>query len=258
MSLKDKVIIITGASDGIGKAISTLFYELGAKLVLVDNPQPKLDLDNSVSMVYDPLKMSEHQEIIEKTKQEFGKIDGLVTCQKACIQKKIVKTTLEMWKYQIDYNFKSLFFLTQAVVKEMIKQGTGGTILNMISMAALSGTDNIAAYSASEAAILNLTSTLSIELQGDNIRVNAITAPYIDYPATRAGDIYLGKSPEKIKKIAYTLSPMMDLVGADKIAKIASFLMSDDSEVINGQTINIIDDDLTQIRNIITKKKIKG
>jgi NAD(P)-dependent dehydrogenase (short-subunit alcohol dehydrogenase family) len=146
--------------------------------------------------------------------------------------------------------------LNQAVAKQMIKQGNGGVIINLVTTAALSGTDTISAYSASQAALMNLSSTLALELKNYKIRTNNIIVPYIDSSAVKNGEIFQGKDPQRIRKIAYTFSPMMDLIQPEQIAQIALFLAANDSLIVNGQSFGIIDDDLTNIRNILSKKRL--
>jgi len=158
----------------------------------------------------------------------------------------------------MDFNFKSVFFLNQAVAKQMIKQGNGGVIINLVSTAGVTGTDQISAYSASQAALMNLTNTMALELRTDNIRTNNIIAPYIEAVAIKNGELFKGKDPERIRKVAYMFSPMMDLIEPEQVAQIALFLALNDSLIINGQNIGIIDDELTNIRNILTKRRLKS
>ncbi len=258
MTLQKKVIIITGASEGTGKAIASLFNESGASLILADSVEPDFGEKNAVFLKYDPLDISQHQKLVETAVKEFGQLDGIVNAMSACVSKKVAKLDLKVWDFLMDYNFKSLFFLLQAVARQIIAQGTKGTIVNLVTLAALSGTESVSAFSASQAASLNLINTLGIELAENNIRANTISLPYVDFSANKAGDVFMGKDPEKIKKMAYVFSPMMELIDQAQVARIARFLTSDNSEPITGQTINIIDDELTSIRNILTKKRLKA
>jgi NAD(P)-dependent dehydrogenase (short-subunit alcohol dehydrogenase family) len=259
MKLDDKVFIITGANEGIGNSIARLFAENNAKLILADLEMPEFQLKNSISLKYDPLSLSESIGLIDKAYNQFdNRIDGLVNTLSTCIVSKVSRLDVETWDYQMDFNFKSIFFLNQTAAKYMIKQKTGGNIINLITTTAITGTDQISAYSASQAALMNLSNTMALELREYNIRSNCIIVPYIEDVAIKNGELFKGKELERIRKVAYTFSPMMDLIEPEQIAQIALFLASDDSLIINGQNIGIIDDELTNIRNILNKKRLKS
>lgn len=259
MKLDDKVFIITGAAEGTGNVIAKLFSENNANLILADIEKPDIILKNSIPVKYNPLSLSDVRGLINEALNNFSnRIDGIINSLSTCIVRKVSKLDVELWDYQMDFNFKSVFFLNQAVAKQMIKQGNGGIILNLVSTAALTGTDTISAYSASQAALMNLSSTMALELKQYNISSNSIIVPYIDASAVKNGEIFQGKDPQRIRKIAYTFSPLMDLIEPEQIAQIALFLASSDSLIINGQNIGIIDDDLTNIRNILTKNRLKS
>jgi len=259
MKLDDKVFIITGAAEGIGHTIAKLFSANNAKLVLADIEEPLVQLKNAVCLKYNPLSLSESVGLVKATLDHFeNKIDGIVNALSTCIVSKVSRLDVETWDYHMDFNFKSVFFLNQAVAKHMIKLGKGGIIINIITTAALTGTDQISAYSASQAALMNLSQSIALELKEHNIRSNSIIVPYIDDVAIKNGELFKGKDLERIRRVAYTFSPMMDLIDPEQVAQIALFLASNDSLIINGQNIGIIDDDLTNIRNILSKKRLKS
>lgn len=259
MKLDDKVFIITGAAEGIGNVIARLFSENNANLILADIEKPDLQLRNSVFLKYNPLSLVESVRLVNETLNNFdNRIDGIINALSTCIVAKVSKLDVELWDYQMDFNFKSVFFLNQAVAKQMIKQGNGGVIINLVSTAGVTGTDQISAYSASQAALMNLSSTMALELRTNNIRTNNIIVPYLEDVAIKNGELFKGKDPERIRKVAYTFSPMMDLIEPEQIAQIALFLALNDSLIINGQNIGIIDDELTNIRNILTKRRLKS
>jgi len=259
MKLDEKVFIITGAAEGIGNAIAKLFSENNANLILADIEKPDLQLKNSVCLKYNPLSLIESVRLVNETLNNFdNRIDGIINALSTCIVAKVSRLDVEIWDYQMDFNFKSVFFLNQAVAKQMIKQGNGGVIINLVSTAGVTGTDQISAYSASQAALMNLTNTMALELRTDNIRTNNIIAPYIEAVAIKNGELFKGKDPERIRKVAYMFSPMMDLIEPEQVAQIALFLALNDSLIINGQNIGIIDDELTNIRNILTKRRLKS
>lgn len=259
MKLKEKVFIITGAAEGIGKTIASLFSENNANLVLTDIKKPDLQLKNSVCLKYNPLSLPESVGLVNETLKNFdNRIDGIINALSTCIVVKVSKFGEEIWDYQMDFNFKSVFFLNQAVAKHMINQGKGGVIINLVSTAALTGTDQISAYSASQAALMNLSNSMALELRDYNIRTNSIIVPYIEAASITNGELFKGKAPERIRKMAYTFSPMMDLIDPEQIAQLALFLASNDSLIITGQNLGIIDDELTNIRNILTRKRLKS
>jgi NAD(P)-dependent dehydrogenase (short-subunit alcohol dehydrogenase family) len=258
MKLDGKIFIITGAAEGIGAAISRLLSENYAKLVLADLEKPDLQLDNSISLQYDPLSLKEVKGVVMEAVNHFGpKIDGIINTISTCLVRPVSKSDVDNWDYQMDFNFKSVFFLNQALAKQMIENGNGGVFLNLATTAALSGTSTIAAYSASQAAIMNLSNTMALELREHNIRSNCLIIPYIEDTALKYGELFYGKDPKRIRPMAFTFSPMMELIQPSEIAKMALFLVSEDSQVMNGQTIGILDDELTNIRNILNRIRLK-
>jgi NAD(P)-dependent dehydrogenase (short-subunit alcohol dehydrogenase family) len=98
---------------------------------------------------------------------------------------------------------------------------------------------------------------MALELREHNIRSNCLIIPYIEDTALKYGELFYGKDPKRIRPMAFTFSPMMELIQPSEIAKMALFLVSEDSQVMNGQTIGILDDELTNIRNILNRIRLK-
>lgn len=241
--LKDKVVLITGARRGMGKADALLMAKAGAKVVLADISQEECQ------SVADEIKKAGGQalalkcdvtdkkcvaETIEKTVKEFGRIDVLVNNAGICQFKPFLDMTEEEWDKIIEVNLKGYFLCAQAAAKEMAKQKSG-VIVNIASIVMGQigkGMGGLAHYSASKGGIAALTKTLAIELAPYNIRVNAIAPGAIDTPMASSTKM----DPETMAAMLAPI-PMKRMGKAEEIASTVLFLASDASSYITGSIV---------------------
>ena len=144
MRLKDKVAIVTGGSSGIGRAIALGYVKEGADVVIAalreDNCEEVVNEikkmgGNAIYVITDISNLDDHNRLLAKSLEKFGKLDILVNDAAYSAREEIFETTPESWDKHIDIGLKGLFFLSQSFAKQLIKQGTGGRIINIGSVA---------------------------------------------------------------------------------------------------------------------------
>ena len=236
-SIEDKVAIITGGASGIGYAVAQLFLEKGASVAL-------LDLKDDVSEIATALHTSKAiglscnvtdnqsmEEAIHHVQSHFGKIDILVNCAGVVFLDDAENISDTYWQKTLDINVTGTFKMAQKVGNILIKQGTGGKIINLASQAALIALDNHVAYCASKAAVLGITRSLAFEWAQFNINVNAISPTII---LTELGEkAWAGEVGEKAKKEI----PLNRFGYPEEVAAVALFLACDASNMITGENI---------------------
>jgi 3-oxoacyl-[acyl-carrier protein] reductase len=243
-SLNNKIAIVTGGGQGIGRVIARTFAEAGADLVIADIRMDTAEATatdirslqrKAFTFQVDVRDKNQVDEMVTKTIEKFGCIDILVNnAGFGHMTVPLVEMSEEEWDKCVTLNLKSTFLCCKAVSRVMMRQKRG-TIINMASMAALGAYPMGANYSAAKAAIKNLTETLSVELGPHNIRVNALAPGVIETQLT--AELYK-KRPE-LKEQRLKNVPLRRLGTPEDVANVALFLASDASNYISGETIAI-------------------
>ncbi|MFZ0827635.1 MAG: SDR family NAD(P)-dependent oxidoreductase [Verrucomicrobiia bacterium] len=194
-TLKDQVVIITGAVGNLGMATARAFQQAGAKTVLVDRSPDRLrDVFKNISDSPDHLLVGGIDlsdvvslgKLIEQTLGKFGRVDVLINTVGGYRGGKLVhEADLADWDFLFNINVRTTLLCCRAVVPQMLKQQRG-KIISVASRDGLNGGAGYAAYSASKSAVLRLTESLSNELKAANINVNCIMPGTIDTPQNRA------------------------------------------------------------------------
>ena len=247
-----KNVIVTGAAQGVGKETSLLFLEGGANVLLADINNPKLEeLKTGISkyinqvhlMKIDISKQEDISLMVNEIINKWGSIDYLVNNASISLTKKMMEITVGDWDKVLNINVKGTFFVMLQVAKEMIKNGKGGCIINISSIAGLNGRPLFAPYAASKAAVINFTKSAALEFAKYNIRVNSIAPGTIDTPMWEKCSEDLSKINDCdrealiegwVKKI-----PLKRLAQPADISNSILFLCSKEGEYITGQTINV-------------------
>ncbi len=232
-SLKDKIVIITGAVGNLGTATARAFQQAGAKTVLVDRSPDRLssvfaDLSKSNDHLLaggvnlsDPDSLSK---LIEQTLTRFARVDVLVNTVGAFRGgKPLHEADPADWDFLFNANVRTTLLCCRAVIPQMLKQ-KGGKIINVSSREGLEAHAGFAAYSASKSAVLRLTESLSAELKTSDINVNCIMPSVIDTPQNR---------------VAMPKADFSTWVEPAAIADVIAFLASDASRAINGVALPV-------------------
>ena len=243
--LKNKVVVITGARRGMGKADALLFAEKGAKVVVSDISQEDCQKvvdqiekkgGQAIAIKCDVSKKEEIDNLFRKTIEKFGRVDVLVNNAGICEFKPFIDLTEEEWDRTLNINLKGYFLCAQAAAKEMIKQKSG-VIVNIASVAMGQvgvGFLNIVHYCASKGGIAAMTEALALELAPYNIRVNAIAPGMIETPM-------IDSVKQDPKSMEGTLAriPLHRVGKPEEIADLVVFLASDKSSYITGSIVVI-------------------
>jgi len=241
--LKGKVVIITGARRGMGKADALAFAKNGAKVVVADISQEECQLvvdeikksgGEGLAVKCDVTDEKEVEEMVKKTIEKFGKVDILVNNAGICQFKPFLELTEEEWQRTLDINLKGYFLCAKATAKEMVKQKSGAIVnIASIVMGQIGkGMAGLAHYSASKGGIAALTKTLALELAPYNIRVNAIAPGAIDTPMAASA-----KADPKVLEQTLAMIPLHRMGKPEEIANTVLFLSSEASSYITGSII---------------------
>lgn len=241
MRLKDKVAVVTGAAAGIGLACARVFAAEGAKVMLADVDRAKgeaaaeaiqADGGEALFTVCDVGDKAQVDRLIENTVGAFGKLDCAIAnagIVHACDFLELEEADFDR---VIRVNLKGVFLTGQAAARQMVAQGSGGTIVNMSSVNAVMAIPAITPYVAAKGGVNQLTKVMALSLADKGIRVNAIGPGSV---ATELAQAVLA-DPEK-RRGALCRTPMGRFGEPEEIARVAVFLASEDSSYITGQTI---------------------
>jgi len=239
--LLDKVVIVTGGAQGIGKSIVEKLASEGANCVIVDvdlqtaqNTAKEVEEKYGVkTLVFnvDVVNYQQVQSCVDETVAKFGKVDILVNNAGITKDNLIIRMTEEEWDKVLDVNLKGCFNFIKAVSKYMIKQKSG-RIINIASVVGLMGNPGQANYSASKGGLIALTKTVAKELASRNILVNAVAPGYIKTRMTEQ------LSEEQKKKLQEYIS-LNRLGEPEDVANVVWFLCIEESSYITGQVISV-------------------
>lgn len=241
-TLKDKKVIITGGSSGIGKEIAKLFVKEGASVAIIGSNLERL-LDSLSEIVAN--RVDEEQKVISKVANvallkdvekaiaeilgEFGKVDVLVNNAGITKDDFLLKMSEEEWDEVIDVNLKSVFNTCKSIIRSMMKE-RGGKIINISSVIGITGNAGQINYAASKAGIIGFSKSLAKEVASRNILVNCIAPGYIETKMT-------AKLSEQVRDSILVKIPLQRIGRAVDVANTALFLASEAANYITGQVI---------------------
>ncbi|MDR1755818.1 MAG: 3-oxoacyl-[acyl-carrier-protein] reductase [Culturomica sp.] len=239
--LEGKTALITGASRGIGKAVSMALAKEGANIAFTDLRYDEVAqaTEKEIAALGVKAKMyasnaadfAQTVATVEEVQKEFGRIDILVNNAGITKDTLLMRMTEEQWDAVINVNLKSVFNYTKAVSAIMLKQKSG-SIISMSSVVGVSGNAGQANYSASKAGIIGFTKSVAKELGSRNIRANAVAPGFIITEMT-------GQLSEEVRNEWAQKIPLRRGGTPEDIADVCLFLASDLSRYITGQVINV-------------------
>lgn len=238
--LKDKVAVITGGSQGIGRAIAEQFYQEGARIAIWDIDDAKgeafrkeLDPDGEKVKVY-RVNVADYEEV-EKRMQEsltdFGRIDILINNAGITRDSSMKKMSMEQWKQVIDVNLNGVFYCVKAAFPIMASQGYG-RIVNASSVVGIQGNFGQTNYVATKAGVIGMTKVWAREFGRKGITVNAVAPGFINTDM-------MSTIPENVLASMRAKSPLNRLGEVKEVANVYTFLASDEAAFVTGATLSV-------------------
>jgi len=237
ISLKDKKIIVTGASGGIGNSIVKRLTDCGANILATGTKIEKLEelkskYKNINIIKFDISQSDKIEEFIENATNALGgNLDCIVNNAGLTQDNLAIRMSLDEWKKVIDLNLTATFLLSKFAIKKMLKNKSG-KIVNITSVVGHTGNLGQANYTASKAGIVAMSKSLAIEYAKKNLNINCVSPGFIKTAMT-------DKIDEKFKEIIVSKIPSARLGEPDDVANAVLFLLSEHSNYINGETIHV-------------------
>ncbi|WEF09964.1 2-dehydro-3-deoxy-D-gluconate 5-dehydrogenase KduD [Pectobacterium actinidiae] len=239
--LQGKVALITGCDTGLGQGMAIGLAQAGCDIVGVNIVEPKDTIEKVtalgrrfLSLTADMSNVSGHAELVEKAVTEFGHVDILVNNAGIIRREDAIDFSEKNWDDVMNLNIKSVFFMSQTVARQFIKQGKGGKIINIASMLSFQGGIRVPSYTASKSAVMGVTRLMANEWAKHGINVNAIAPGYMATNNTQQLRADEERSKEILDRIpAGRWGLPQDLMGP------SVFLASSASDYINGYTIAV-------------------
>jgi len=238
---KDKVVLITGASQGIGKATALKFAEQKASLAIndIERQEEQLkELKNEIEKLggranyylADVANYEEVEKMVQSIKNDLGKLDVLVNNAGICRDKTLAKMTKEDWQKVIDIDLTGVFNCTKAALALIVNNR--GKIINVSSLVGIRGNFGQTNYAAAKAGIIGFTKSLAKEVGRFGVTVNAIAPGFIETNLTQ-------KMPEEIKGMVKKFTPLGRFGRPEEVAFLITFLASEKADFITGSVVNI-------------------
>ena len=240
MDFQGRTSIVTGASQGIGKAIALELSREGAEVILVDIQKEKLEevadkirenKGKAAVFAADVSRMDEAMEVVEAVVKSNKKIDHLVNNAGITRDNLLMRMKEEEWDSVLKVNLKGVFNFSKAVIRNMINNRYG-RIVNISSIVGLIGNVGQCNYSASKAGVIGFTKSLAREVASRGITVNAVAPGYIATPMTE-------NLPESVQQKFRDWIPVKRFGTPEEITYSVKFLLSDEAAYITGQVINV-------------------
>jgi NAD(P)-dependent dehydrogenase (short-subunit alcohol dehydrogenase family) len=240
--LDGKIGLVTGGTSGIGRDTAVLFAKAGAKVVVAGRREAEghetVDLiraagGDGLFVKADVSKASDVEAMVQKAVEHFGRLD--IAFNNAGVEgafAPIVRQPEEDWDRTININLKGVWLCLKYEIRQMLKQGGGGAIVNMASVLGLAGTAGVGAYTASKHGVLGLTKTAALENAKSGIRVNAVCPAYIETPMA---DRTL--SVPSVRKYVVSSHPIGRLGRPMEIAEAVLWMCSDRASFMTGQSL---------------------
>lgn len=239
--LKGKVAIVTGSGQGLGQGMALALAEAGADIVGVDysDSVETKGLIEGLGRKYlkiqaNLMKIDKVASIVEEAVAEFGHVDILLNNAGTIRREDAINFSEKDWDDVMDLNLKTVFFLSQAVARQFMKQGSGGKIINIASMLSFQGGIRVPSYTASKSGVMGITRLMANEWGKDNINVNAIAPGYMATANTAPLRADEKRNAEILGRIPANRWGLPEDLGGPVV-----FLSSKASDYINGYTVAV-------------------
>ncbi|UVI29995.1 SDR family NAD(P)-dependent oxidoreductase [Paenibacillus spongiae] len=244
MRLQGKRALVTGGARGIGKGVVERYLAEGAKVIVMDRSEADLketEAELTAAGYGDSVRflvcdISEPELLTRQAAEAIGYwqgLDILVNNAGIAFRESFMDITPDHWNKVMNINLNAVFQLSQIAARQMIQQGTGGSIVNMSSKNGLAGSSMLAHYNTSKAGIILLTQSMAVELAPHAVRVNAVAPGFIDTPLDRGLREKEGLAPYSER------TPMKRLGTIEEVANVFLFLASGESSYVTGTTITV-------------------
>ena len=252
MRFKDKVVVITGAGSGIGRAIALAFGYEGANIIIGDY---NLNLAKETGKMLEDLGVKSKvieidvrnkkdcEKLVQTAVDNFGNLNIAINNAGVSTMNWVIDLTEEEWDYNMDVNAKGVFLCSQAEVKQFISQGKGGKIVNIASLAAKRPVQLLAHYSASKFAVLGFSKSLALEVARYGINVNMVCPGLVKTSMQEREIQWEAKlrnmESDQVREEYLKSIPLGRLEEPEDVAKVVLFLSSEDADYMTGQAINV-------------------
>ena len=236
MNLKNKKILITGATGGIGGSLVEKFSNLGSKIIASGTNEEKLNnLKKKFNNIdIEKFKLDDHdkiEEFIDRVDKKLEGIEILINNAGITLDNLSIRLSQENWKKVLDINLTSSFLMCKYSIKKMLKKKYG-KIINITSIVGHTGNLGQANYAASKAGIVAFSKSLAIEYAKKNININCVSPGFIKTEMT-------DKIDDEFKKVLISKIPAGELGSGEDVSNCVAFLASDMAKYINGETIHV-------------------
>jgi NAD(P)-dependent dehydrogenase (short-subunit alcohol dehydrogenase family) len=244
VKLEGRIAVVTGAASGIGEAAARLLSAEGAILVLVDIDAPGLEASyeritngggEALSVRADVSKAAQVRRLFDQVRDRFSRVDVLFNNAGIAVIGTVVSTPEDVWDRTLAVNLKSVYLCCREGIPLMTR---GGSIINTASSWGPIAANNVAAYCASKAGVINLTRSIAIDFASHGVRANCLVPGTTDTPMVRS---LLEKQPDPERATAFyrQMQPIRRFADAEEIARAVVFLASDDASYATGASFAI-------------------
>ncbi|KAK7497292.1 hypothetical protein BaRGS_00011586 [Batillaria attramentaria] len=233
--LDGKVFVLSAAAQGIGRASALAAAKEGARVIATDVNAEKLkELEGIPGIEIRVLDVLD-TEAVNQFAASIDKVDVLFNCAGFVANGTILDTDEKTWDFSFDLNVKSMYRMCRAFIPKMIAQGTGGSIINMSSVASsIKGAPNRSVYGATKAAVIGLTKSMAADFVQHKLRFNCVCPGTVDTPSLR-GRINALPDPEQSMKDFVARQKLGRFASAEEIGHLVVYLASDESSFVTGQ-----------------------
>ncbi len=243
----DKVILVTGSTQGLGATIATYLAQLSVKGLAIcgRNQQKGEEVQDSLKQlncdsIFIPTDLSHESDcrfLVKECDRYFGRIDGLVNAAGLSTRGNLENTTVDLWDLLFAVNVRAPFILTQEVVTIMKREKIPGSIVNIITISSHGGQPYLTAYCSSKGALATFTKNVAHALRWEKIRVNGLNIGWMNTPNEHLVQKQMGK-PNNWLELTEKQQPFGRLLDPIDVAKMTAFLLSDDSKMMTGSLID--------------------